>query len=44
MKDRYEQIKYVLERGKHVLCDLPMAIGRSKQRELLEIAKKMNAF
>ena len=37
---RYEQIKYALKRGKHVLCCLPMAIGRSKQRELLEIAKK----
>lgn len=40
VKDRYEQIKYALERGKHVLCDLPMTIGRSQQHELLEIAKK----
>ncbi|MCF2544354.1 adenylyltransferase/cytidyltransferase family protein [Ligilactobacillus ruminis] len=40
VKDRYEQIKYALERGKHVLCDLPMTIGRRKQHELLEIAKK----
>lgn len=37
---RYEQIKYALERGKHVLCDLPMTIGRRQQHELLEIAKK----
>ena len=37
---RYEQIKYALKRRKHVLCCLPMAIGRSEQRELLEIAKK----
>ena len=37
---RYEQIKYALKRGKHVLCCLPMAIGKSKQRELLEIAKE----
>lgn len=37
---RYEQIKYALKRGKHVLCCLPMAIGRIEQRELLEIAKK----
>lgn len=37
---RYEQIKYALERGKHVLCDLPMTIGRRQQNELLEIAKK----
>lgn len=40
VKDRYEQIKYALELGKHVLCDLPMTIGRRKQHELLEIAKK----
>ena len=40
IKNRYEQIKYSLERGKHVLCYLPMAIGRSQQHELLEIAKK----
>ena len=37
---RYEQIKYALKRRKHVLSCLPMAIGRSEQRELLEIAKK----
>ena len=37
---RYEQIKYALECGKHVLCDLPMTIGRRQQHELLEIAKK----
>ena len=37
---RYEQIKYALKRGKHVLCCLPMAIGRSEQRELLEIANE----
>lgn len=40
VNNRYEQIKYALKRGKHVLCDLPMTIGRRKQHELLEIAKK----
>ena len=40
VNNRYEQIKYALERGKHVLCDLPMTIGRRQQHELLEIAKK----
>ena len=40
VNNRYEQIKYSLECGKHVLCDLPMAIGRRKQKELLEIAPK----
>lgn len=40
VNNRYEQIEYALERGKHVLCDLPMTIGRRQQHELLEIAKK----
>lgn len=40
VNNRYEQIKYALERGKHVLCDLPMTIGRRQQHELLKIAKK----
>ena len=40
VNNRYEQIKYALKRGKHVLCDLPMTIGRRQQHELLEIAKK----
>lgn len=40
VNNRYEQIKCALERGKHVLCDLPMTIGRRQQHELLEIAKK----
>ncbi len=40
VNNRYEQIKYSLEQGKHVLCDLPMTIGRRQQHELLEIAKK----
>lgn len=40
VRDRFEQIKYSLEHGKHVLCDLPMAIGKKKQQDLFEIAKK----
>ncbi len=40
VNNRYEQIKYALKRGKHVLCDLPMTVGRRQQHELLEIAKK----
>ena len=40
VKDRYEQIDYALNHGRHVLCDLPMAIGANKQRRLLEIARQ----
>lgn len=40
VRDRFEQVKYSLEHGKHVLCDLPMAIGKKKQQDLFEIAKK----
>ncbi len=40
VRDRFEQVKYSLEHGKHVLCDLPMAIGKRKQQDLFEIAKK----
>ncbi|WDC80500.1 adenylyltransferase/cytidyltransferase family protein [Ligilactobacillus ruminis] len=40
VRDRFEQVKYSLEHGKHVLCDLPMAIGKRKQQYLFEIAKK----
>lgn len=40
VKDRYEQVNYALNHGRHVLCDLPMAIGAEKQRELLKNAKK----
>lgn len=40
VKDRYEQVNYALNHGRHVLCDLPMAIGAEKQCELLKNAKK----
>lgn len=40
VKDRYEQIYYALNHKRHVLCDLPMAIGAEKQRELLKNARK----
>lgn len=40
VKDRYEQIYYALNHRRHVLCDLPMAIGAEKQRELLKNARK----
>lgn len=40
VKDRYEQIYYALNHSRHVLCDLPMAIGAEKQRELLKNARK----
>ncbi len=39
VKDRYEQIDYALSHGRHVLCDLPMAIGAKQQHRLLEKAR-----
>lgn len=42
VKDRYEQVNYALNNGKHVLCDLPMSIVSEKQHELLETARQNN--
>lgn len=42
VKDRYEQIDYALNHGRHVLCDLPMAIGSEHQKKLLETARQNN--
>ena len=36
----YEQIKYALEHGKHVLCETPIALKNSQSEELHELAQK----
>lgn len=36
---RYEQIKYALEKGKHVLCKSPITMKKSHSKELYELAK-----
>lgn len=34
----YEQIKYILEKGKHVLCETPIALNSNQSEELHKIA------
>lgn len=36
----YEYAKAALERGKHVLCEKPMALDKGKARELADLAKE----
>ena len=38
----YEEIKHALEKGKHVLCEAPIALNRKDCEELFSIAKKNN--
>lgn len=39
-RDHYEHIKRALEKGKHVLCETPIALEKSKCEELFAIAKE----
>ena len=36
----YEQVKYALEKGKHVLCESPIALSQKECKELFSISKK----
>ena len=36
----YEQVKYALEKGKHVLCESPIALSQKECKELFQLAKK----
>ena len=36
----YEQVKYALEQGKHVLCESPIALTKDQTKELFELAEK----
>lgn len=38
--EHYMQIKRALERGKHVLCESPVVLGRGQCRELQDFARK----
>lgn len=39
LDDHYEQIKYALEKGKHVLCESPLTKSQEEWKELTEMAK-----
>lgn len=43
-KTRYNNVKYILEKGKHVLCEAPLTLSESECRELYDIAKKNNCM
>ena len=40
---RFEYAKKALEKGKHVICDMPISLEQSEQDELEELSKKNNA-
>ncbi|MBO7617456.1 MAG: Gfo/Idh/MocA family oxidoreductase [Bacteroidales bacterium] len=41
-QDHYNHIKTALNRGKHVLCESPIAINVAEWEELMDLAKKNN--
>lgn len=43
-KFHYVQVKQALEAGKHVLCELPIAMIRSEYRELQSLAEEKNCI
>ena len=40
----YEQAKYALEHGKHVLCETPLVLKEEQARELYKIAEENNVI
>ena len=38
----YDQIKYALNNGKHVLCESPLTLDEKQTMELFELAKSKN--
>lgn len=40
----YEQAKYALEHGKHVLCETPLVLKEDQARELFKIAEEHNVI
>lgn len=40
----YEQTKYALEHGKHVLCETPLVLKEEQARELFKIAEENNVI
>ncbi len=40
----YEQTKYALQHGKHVLCETPLVLKEEQARELFEIAETNNVI
>lgn len=43
-QNRYEQIKYAISKGKHVLCKIPVALKESEAKELFSLAEKENVI
>ena len=43
-QNHYEQCKIALEKGKHVLCESPIAKNRSEFEELLHLSEKHNCI
>lgn len=43
-KYHYEEVKHALEAGKHVLCELPLALNADQCKELYELAEKKHVF
>ena len=40
----YEQVKYALKQGKHVLCESPIALQEKQCKELFDIARNNNCI